>query len=407
MNKDLEINLLLISVFFLPLYQIPSYVCWAILLVMHFIRKKKFEMNWSVFWPFYLFFALHSIGVMLSNDLAAALMELMVKVPLVLFPLVLFPVIQKDQIEKLKSVFTYGCLAQCLFVFSQALIQYSHSGSNAFFYYTMYTTYLHPTYFTLFLNIAFLFLIEKIFFKRYKSNAEIYFSVSMMIFFLLNIYLASARLSQMAVIISISFYIFLLIRKKHFVIKSAFVLAALGVAVIAVISNNRFQQLKDFNRTIQNTDAEVSDTTYYNSTRGRIILLEAGFSVFKDHALIGTGLANYDRDFNGYLENHGYHYLADNYTGPHSQYLETAILLGIPGLLLVLYLYIGNIFRFLKMRNYLAASFILIFTINGIGEYTFKASGILIFCFVVVLFERQDWLKRVDPENIVQAELKH
>ena len=404
MKNDLENKLLLTSVFFLPLYQFASYLCWAFLLLLHLSRKRKFEFNLTVFWSFYLFFALHCIGVVLSNELSAAFQELVVKVPLVLFPLVLFPVIKNDQIENLKSVFVYGCLAQCLFVFIQALINYSQSGSNAYFYYTMYTTYLHPTYFTLFLNVAFLFLIEKIFFRWYKSKAEIYLSIGMMIFFLLNIYLASARLSQMAVIISISFYIYLLIRKKHVALKSVFVLAVLGVAVIAVIGNNRFQQLKDFNRTDQNPGKEVSDTTYYNSTRGRIILMEAGFSVFKDHAFIGTGLANYDRDFKGYLERNGYFYLADNYTGPHSQYLETAILLGIPGLLLLLYLYIGNVFKFLKRRNFLASAFILIFAVNGFGEYTFKASGILIFCFVVVLFERQDWLKRVDPENQAQAE---
>src|SRR5437016_4561385 len=128
MNKGLENNLLLTSVFFLPLYQIPCYACWALIVLLRLTRKRELKINRKIFWALYLFFALHCVALFRSPHLPDALSELAVKTPLILFPVFFFPLLVKETMEKLKIALCYGCLAACLFVFIKALIKFGETG---------------------------------------------------------------------------------------------------------------------------------------------------------------------------------------------------------------------------------------------------------------------------------------
>ena len=386
-NGNIEKALFLASVFFLPLWQIVSYVCWGLLVCLFIMKREPMQFHFKIFRAYYVFFLLHLIGVFISNHFADAWSDLAVKIPLILFPLIFSPLLNQNIIGKVKSFFCYGTLAATIYLMIRALVNYEETGNTGCFYYINYSTYLHPTFFTIFLNVSLLFLFEKLAFKKFQNAAEKYLIVAQIIFFLFNVYLALARLSEATVIITLAFYVFLLLKHKSYLIKGAVFIGILLIATILVFNNSRFQQFKDANVDEHNPDKTSLDTTYFNSTRTRIILFETGLAVFKNHFITGTGLANYDEDFKTYLKENNYPYLARKFTGPHNQYLETAILLGVPGLILLVYLYIGNIFKFLRKENNLAASFVLIFAINALGEYTLRASGILIFCLLIVMFE--------------------
>jgi O-antigen ligase len=384
-----EKYVLLASVFFLPLVQPLSYICWGLLIVSFLFRRKTVHFNFKIFWAYYIFFFLHVIGVLVSSHKPEALNDLLVKAPLILFPVIFSPLMDDETIRKVKSIFCYGSFAAAIYAFTNAFIEYKRTGQMSQFYYTGYSTYLHPTLFTIFMNVSLLFLFEKLVRKDFKSAAEKITCIVMIVFFILNVYLASARLSQVAVLITLAFYAFLLIRQKSYLVKSIVVTGIILTAVVLIFSNDRFLQLKDMRLDEHGDQITNSDTAYFNSTRTRVVLFEAGLDVFKKHAIIGTGLADYDQDFKNYLSEHNYPYIAGKFTGPHTQYLETAILLGIPGLIMILYLYIGNVFKFLRRKNNLAAAFVLVFTINALGEYTLRASGILIFCLLITAFECQ------------------
>ena len=423
MKKDIENNIFFLSVLFLPIFQFVSFFLWILLLIFYIWKKEPLKFNVKLYWIYYLYFFLLFIPLLRSENILEELNYFVVKSPLLLFPILIYPLINDFFIKRLKQVWVLTCFSACSISFLRAVIRYLNGHSIDCFYYTGYTAYLHPTYFTILLNIGLLIMIEKLMsnskaiipstsegltninylkstnkiqnllswiseeYSSLSTRKKTYLNYSLTLLFMFNIYLLSARLSQLAVIFSLAFFIFLAAKKWGRLMKSIFLGLVIILSLCIISFNSRFAQFKDIKFNIEKVDTSQSDKSFYNSARVRTILIEAGIDIFKKHPLLGTSFSSMKKEFKDYLDAHKYYYVSKHYVGSHTQYLESVIILGIPGLLLLLYMFFGSVIRFLSRGNFLAAAFFLIFIINAFGEAVLSASGILFFCIWATVFD--------------------
>jgi O-antigen ligase len=158
--------------------------------------------------------------------------------------------------------------------------------------------------------------------------------------------------------------------------------AAVAVSVVLVFISPRTQLLiKDFNKTVNNLD--------YNATESasvRLILWRSAGQIVKENFLTGVGTG--DGEVAMLDKTEKVNKLAfENRLNAHNQFLETAMTLGVTGLLIILLLLCYPIYLSLKYNDWLFLSFMLIIAGNMMFESIFQTfAGIMFFAFFFSLF---------------------
>ena len=189
------------------------------------------------------------------------------------------------------------------------------------------TTWSHVIYgrFISFVYIIILFYLLNLKSKKLIPTVSLFLSV-----IILGVYLSGLRAALIGIIVfTILILIIYLIQKKLNVINIAFLIASIVISflTINILSTNdkilteRFNNLQDFKELRFNYDSPIH--TRYNS-------FDVCIEIIKEKPLLGVGFGGF-RDFGG-------NYFTNAMKYPHNIFLEFAVELGIPGVLLLLFL---------------------------------------------------------------------
>src|ERR1051325_8859725 len=119
---------------------------------------------------FFTYYLVHVAGTFYSTNLSYALFDLQIKLPFFLFPFLLTSLHQPLAIRRLKKFFIAGCTAASVFCFIAATISYSKTRNVFDFFYSDYSRFLHVTYFSMYLNVCILFLIDHLTNEKRKQR---------------------------------------------------------------------------------------------------------------------------------------------------------------------------------------------------------------------------------------------
>ena len=404
-ENKIVITLLSISVFFLPLLQIVPLICWGILFLFSIV-KGDFRNFWSRLLdrPFYLaligLYVFYLIGMLWTENYVLGWEDLTIKLPLLFFPFLFLTLpITFDSYKWIRKSLILGCMTAGLICFSKALQYYSLNKDLQDFYYTSFSILLHPTYFTQYVSLAVLFLLQILF--ENKNNKLIYQVGNSLLFFIMVILaiILNARIAMLTTFLVIIFYTIMETKKQKVFFKSLPKLVGGGVVILFLFFSlikvyNRFTQVSDVIEKHPDVSALVDTVNHvgYNSTTIRIGLLKNGLDIWKNNFWFGVGTGDVIPESVANLHKHGLNVLAEKGKGAHNQYLQTAVTLGVFAfLLLVLSLFIPGV-RFFKLQEYLFVSFILIVAINAIGDTILRASALYFFTFFGCYFYKLSYL---------------
>ena len=393
------------SVFFLTTFPFVSLICWAGLFF-YSIFKENFGslMNNLVKAPIYFFMVLlylfYLAGMLWTENYLIGWDDLAIKIPMLLFPFLFLTLpIGRFSYELVRRALIHGCLFAVILCFVRASSHYFVNHELHNFYYISFSYLMHPTYFTMFINLAILWLLDDLLFSEKLPVKKKIGDLFLLFLFISAVCVLSARLAMLTTFFTmIVFVLFEAIKRKNF--KKMLPSILTGVVAIFLVSfffinlNNRFIQMADVieNKADPTALKDTVNNTSYNSTTIRIGLFKNGLAIFKEHLWFGVGTGDVVPVSVKRLNDEGLHVLALKSHSAHNQYLQTAVTLGVFALLLLIFCICWPLYEFLKAKEYLFAAFMMIVLINAMGDTVLRASSLYFFtlfgCFFYRIFQK-------------------
>lgn len=389
--------------FFLPFFQKASVICIAAMLVIWLVSGDvkisiaQFKQDRVIKW-FLFFYLVHIAGLLYTSNFSFAFFDLESKLVFLIFPLLLPAYfISKEWFNKLLWVFIFGCLVAALLCLITAFRYYLLDHGIFHFYYTYLSMFLHPTYFSFFLNLSIIILLDELINKWNEfpgiKRAAI---IILCYFFFIEIILLSARTANVVAFLSI--FIFLLIRfnkdnvrKINYLYGFLFLASLICIPFLILNDINRFADLKTVivkpSVITAETKIDKMKVQSENSVNLHFKIWEYSFQLASHNLLFGAGTGDVkDELANAYRENN----FTTGVSGGlncHNQFLNTLVTLGLIGLLSLLLIYYFGFKTAVKNKDWIYFSFLLIMFLNSLTESIFeKQNGILFFAAFNMLF---------------------
>ncbi len=392
--------LLKLIVFTLPFYQKASIIAIILLVVIWILEKKYLILisglkRHSVILLLMIYFFVHFIGLLWSDNMKYGWSDIETKLSFFILPMVFATLtISSDLKDKIKSSFIAGNILACFYCIISSTIFYIQTGDQTVFFYTSLSKFIHTTYFTFYLNLALIFLIEATI-KNWKNSSVIKKSGLAMahLFIVVMIISLSARMAIAVSLVTILVYCISQIvkfRKGIFILLSSLVVSLILNFAITHLYN-RYTQVEETVQLYNNTTNEKANpnitTETYNSTSSRIELWKEAFQVIQRNWLIGVGTGDIkDELMKEYANNHFEYGIEKNYN-PHNQYLHTGVVLGVVGLMLLLCCLLIPLYAAFQKQNWIHICFILLIMLNALTESILEVqSGIIFFAIFYSLF---------------------
>lgn len=245
-------------------------------------------------------------------------------------------------------------------------------GLNRFFS-SEFSIFLHPSYFTLFLNFAILILIR--YFSENQYNKKIL--TGLILFFFLIIFLLSSKIGIMTAIISAIYFIHTVTRKVNLILKFSIILIfSMVIGILISKYSYRFSGIKHTFESVQEQNMNVQNII------ARLNIWKSSIQIIKENPILGVGTGDVKDELKK-------EYIHRNFTSgiemeynSHNQYLEMWAANGLPGILmLLLFLGVPLYFAFRK-KNALFIYFIIFFMINlSVESMLNRMASVIFFAF--------------------------
>jgi O-antigen ligase len=334
---------------------------------------------------FYIFFFLTLISALFSSNKGDSLFAVEIKMTFLLFPYLLFcfhwPI---EILRRCVISFVSGCFFACLYLIIRAFF-YTMSGEEGYFYYTLFSDFIHTSSFSMYLVLAITFVI--LFYHNWfkTQRSVIYSSYFFVSIFIASIFLCSSKLGLISFFICVplvTIYRF----KNHLRIRGMAFLS-LGIIVSISVVVMLFPGLFSRMSSLTNLSVDNLDKTSAESTTVRVLIWREATHIIEENFLLGTGVGDAnDELYNAYQKN-GLSGALDHRLNAHNQFLQTFIGLGIVGFLSLALITLGLMVKAIFKRNFILFLFSLLIILNFLVESMLQRSdGTLFFTFFYCFF---------------------
>ncbi|MDP2686913.1 MAG: O-antigen ligase family protein [Aequorivita sp.] len=351
-----------------------------------FTEKKELLLQNKL--PILLFSSLFWVpllGAIYTTNLEAAIEELQLKLPFLVFPVILLTLRLKDCRPFVLNNFLLGLLAASFLALAKVGYFRINNLGN-YFYYSKFSEFLdkHTTYFSLFVVICLLWLLWLLVNKKANKLLLIIGGLALLYFF----YLLSVRISIIALTIGA---LIIILSSIASLLKRVLLMIIVPVLLGSVYFTPYFQ--KRF-------EPSTTETTQISDMEFREMHWKAVLETINhNNLLIGYGTRSH-RDYL-YYKYKEYGLTSANKEGynAHNQYLEIFLEFGLLGLVIFLGLIIYLLWVFKKKKDYFALSILFVFLVYMLTESIFQRhSGIVVFSILISLFLNNNLLS-YDSQN--------
>ncbi len=397
--EKVELAFLSISILLIPNYGklIPAFmVLWFVFSLVNFIKsdKKTVEKpNKYVFFGlllFPIFYFVHILGLIYTENIDFALFDLEVKISFILIPLIVY--LRYGFIKKhiifILEVFVLGVTISFIYKIIIATNNYFISGGETKYFYYTYLSKTHPTYISMYATLAF-FIIAELFNKMSKLKKYIY-SVNLIILIVYILLLISKGVI-IAFLICLFVYLFIKLIPKIGLLKLILLLLIIFSTILysmykMPLIHTRFYALK-----FALSKKDLKHVDIYESTGTRMFLFSAGINVIKDTFPFGTGTGDIKDELNKEL------YKLVNIPGfdktynAHNQFFQSLIALGLLGLISLMLIFVYGFYFSIKYKDYIFLMFLGMLFLVFLTESIIEVQGGTIYCslFYSLLFLRK------------------
>lgn len=391
----------LLVAFVIPIYRLAtSYaiIFWLITWLIERIKKyptQKISTQQKIpLFAILLFYFLHIIGLLFTENIHNGFVDLRIKLPLLLFPVIFLFTnkLYSRFFHLILASFLFGIIGMSFFLLIRATYFFPVEHSAAFFY-THFSYYFHPSYFSMYVTFAVvivLFLYEKF---GYNKKHLLFTILISLFLFIINFLLAS-KTGIFTFLLIISTYGVLKLFRKH----KLMLATALGIVFLLLYAEIRHnpRMFDLFHINIANIKKSTKA-----SNEVRLLILNSTLKVIKQNPF-GYGPGDSKNILVAKYKKEGITGALKEKLNAHNQYLETTIGLGVFGVILLLFILIYSLGIAVKKHNFLLYLFLLLVGINFISESMLnRQNGIVFFTFFIALLitasqSKNNFISKVD-----------
>ncbi len=292
------------------------------------VTKTK---NTKVLLAILVFYLLHLIGLIYTDNIQEGLFSLEIKISMLIFPLLFYTeeFSAKQHLFFFKS-FVVGTLLCCLLCLSRAVFLYFSIHENHF-YYEGLSWFQHPSYLAMYVSFCCaVALLTNMFSKKIT-----YVSI---IFFTLFVFLLSSKTGIIIHFITLVFsFVSVFLKGNNFLkivgVSLVGLLVCIGILFFIPAVKQRFQNVYTV------FQSESIDKTSAESTSVRMLIWNEALQIIKEHPVIGVSPGNANDALYESYQKDGLTGAYEKKLNAHSQYFQTTIGLGLVGLLSLLSLF--------------------------------------------------------------------
>lgn len=336
-----------------------------------------------------LLFLLYLVGMSYSVNMQYGWFDIGIKLPLLILPFfVNSQSIKTSCLPRIFKAFIAACFISVVYNLLASFVEYQ--GDVSVFYYYKVSRMFHASYQALYLCFALILLLHV-----YSDAGKIWQKITLiflMILFSLYIVLLSSKAGLIGLFLIWTLYwIWMAFNSKRIVLFAVSLIVTLvliyGTTRLFSYSASRFQNAVE---TIQKNNQGENIT---NGTSERVMIWKVAAGLFKENPLgVGTGDVK-DKLLEKYLEN-GMTDVYQKKLNAHNQFLQTAVTLGIPGIVLLLLSFMLPLKKINKSNAFLLLSALLLYGMNFMFESMLEVqAGVTFFAFFLALIS-SDILER-------------
>jgi O-antigen ligase len=391
-HKQVYFILSVLIAFFIPvyIYVIPVFI---IVIFLNWIAEGNFSNILSFLKSKYLllfisYYLLYLIGMLWTNNQNSGWFDLEVKLPILVFPLIAFrlrDILDSGKISQVLFAFVAGCIVGSIICISHASYMWFYNSENCF-YYAKLSVFLHPAYFSMYILLAITMLL------RYFLRNTIQFRRKVMISILIGWFWVFIILLQSKAGILIASFVFLINAVLVIISTKKYLQIAISLLVIfcGYYLVNRFiitaNNSRIYNAEYNILDKKI-DTTTTESSQIRLLVWKASEEIIKSNYLYGVGTGDIKDELNKMYQKMNMQGALKEHLNAHNQYIQSAIGLGITGIIIILLMFLLPLILSIKEKNYLYAFFLMIVSLNILVESMFETqAGVMFYAFFNILF---------------------
>ncbi len=366
--------------------------------------------NSNLFFFITCYFLVYAAGLLYSSNIHAGLFVLEKKLPLIVFPLVflLGKPLNFSQLKLILSLFVYSCVAATLICFAKAVIINNSEGYTfnyvydslvhgvheegryTYFNYWYFTNKLfaapigmHPVYFAMYLvfsGCAAIYL-----WWKNSSAAVKFFLCSLLALNLLSIILLSSRTQLFCAVTFLSFFVILYSSRKKRVVLPVVSLLIIFAAGVAMIWYNPILRERIIESNVPGT--HFSANKYGEGGLSlRLFKWKYTLAAIGENPLLGYGTGDGQNALQKIYADNNFEIGLENRFNPHNQYLQSALDVGIAGIVSFLLLLYLPLKKGISMHNVLLILLAILFSISCVTESMLEVNkGVIFYSFFCAL----------------------
>ena len=343
------------------------------------------------------FFLIFFFSALFAQNKGYAFALVSTKLGLLIFPILFALILPKKITPKIICItalfFIAGSMWGLIECFAIGIYNYVHEIANTVidensvgimhFLGARFSFNMHPSYFTLYLDLCllFLFLNEDV---QHWLGKKIVFIVSGI--FTLGVFLLASKAGILCTLLIYAYLAYnLVVRERKWKQASLLVLAFCSIFIVVLLAapalGKRFTEMSNsLAEGKLNSDSEKSSGL-------RMLVWHASLELIEENPVLGVGIEHtHDAQVRKYVQL-GYEGAEKYELNSHNQFLQTAVMAGFVGLF-VLLIWLGSVIRhFFFTKNNVAILFILLVVFNLQVEAMLEAqTGVLFIAFWVYFF---------------------
>ncbi|MEJ6777384.1 MAG: O-antigen ligase family protein [Crocinitomicaceae bacterium] len=338
-----------------------------------------------------LLYSTYLVGTIYTNhpDIAGKYLEY--KLALVIFPLLFSFKLPEGFSLKYPGIGMFsGVIVLMVLGFINSISLFVDSNSMSSFLSGQFSYIHHPTYFASFAFAGML--LVNYAKEQHWFGAEKWKYIGLVIVMVLGQLLSFSLAGILVLLIYVGFVLLKWVQsrfgKRYFIT----VLLLSPVVLFLIISNTpglntQFETSKKFMLSYVNDPIAFIkvDQTYVQGDEARLIMWTVAALEFADHPM-GAGTGNVDEKLTARLEEYGQSEVASHNYNPHNQYLQTAVEVGIVGLIFLISIIAYALYLGFRIKNMFIAFIGLNLAFNSLFESMLqRQSGIVFFVFWLCL----------------------
>lgn len=404
LNQKIHFYLTCLLVFFMPIYPKILPILIILLTANWVINPKNIKLSYKTITNNFTFsttailYILYLIGILYSSNLNFGIKVVETKMSLLIFPLIYGSYINftKEKMHHYLKFFTYGCIIYTLICLSYAtyayfkpvyiiINDYSFNLGANYFYYTYLSVFFHPSYTAMYSVFA----LSIIFIELKKGVLKLNWIVILSIFLLtIFVLLLSSKAGWITLFILYTYVIVWLISLKKFI---SILYFTIPLTIAFLVFNvyyspnvsQRIPKVESIKKALFEKDQNNEVVTTSNDGNAtRIFVWKASTELFLQNFLFGTGTGDSKEELlKKYLER-GMTTEHQNELNSHNQFLNTAIALGVVGLVILLLSLLFPLYLSLTNKNYIITAFLIIVSFNMLFESMLeRQTGVVFYAF--------------------------